>query len=159
MKDNGSICKITLDGTDFCTCKSYPFDPKWYSWKFKGPGLRYELGVCIQTSWILVWMHGPFPPGHWPDICIAHDAIHDELDPLEKYLADSGYCDKRGGFSETPNGLRNRDQHMKARARAWHENVNQLLKNFGIMERRYQHPKCKHGCVFQAVATLVQATI
>jgi len=67
MNDNGSICKITLDATDFRTCKTSPFDPKWYSHKFRGPGLHYEVGVCIQTAWI-VWIHGPFPPGHWPDI-------------------------------------------------------------------------------------------
>jgi len=103
MNDNHSICLITLDGTDFHTYETMPFDPKWYSHKFRGPGLWYEIGICIQTGWI-VWIHGPFPPGMWPDIKIARDAIHDELEPSEKYLADSGYCDRIGGFSETPTG-------------------------------------------------------
>ncbi len=158
MKDNGSICLITMAATDFRTCKSYSFSPKWYSHKFKGPGLRYEVGVCIQTGWI-VWIHGPIPPGHWPDVNIAHDAIHYEMDCGEKYLADGGYRDAAAGYSETPTGQNNPDQRMKARVQARHETVNRLLKNFGILHRTYRHHKSKHGMVFWAVANLVQANI
>jgi len=114
------------------------------------------VGICIQTGWI-VWINGPFPPGPWPDIRIARKALHAELSQGEKYLADGGYRDRKGGFSETPTGLNNNDQRMKARARARHENVNRLFKNFGVLERIYD--KCKHGRVFRAVAHLVQATI
>jgi len=81
-------------------------------YKSHGPGLRYEVGICIQTGWI-VWIHGPFPPGQWPDIKIAHKSI---LEPGETYLADGGYKDRKGGFSETPNSLTNEDQKMKADA-------------------------------------------
>ena len=38
-------CWISLDGTDFRIQEPTPFDPKWFSHKFKGPGLRYEIGV------------------------------------------------------------------------------------------------------------------
>jgi len=158
MNDNGSISLITLDGTDFRTCKTMPFDRKWFSHKFKGPGLCYEVGICIQTGWI-VWIHGPFPPGCWPDIKIAWQSIHDELDPGEMYVADGGYRDKKGGFSKTPNGLNNEDQRMKRRARVRHENVNCLFKNFTILERRYRHRKICHGIVFRACANHVQAGI
>ncbi len=144
MNNNGSISLITLDGTDFRTCKTMPFDRKWFLHKFKGPGLCYKVGICIQTGWI-VWIHGPFPPGCWPDIKIAWQSIHNELDPSEMYVANGGYHDKKGGFSETPNGLNNEDQRMKQRARARHENVNRLFKNFTILERRYRHRKICHG--------------
>ena len=66
MADPGQRCKITVDGTDFRIQEPSPFDPKWYSHKFRGPGLRYEIGVCIKTGWI-VWVNGPFPAGAWPD--------------------------------------------------------------------------------------------
>ncbi len=158
VRANGNVCRITLDGTDFRTGETYPFNKKWFSHKFKGPGLRYEVSICIQTGWI-VWISGPFPPGPWPDIKIARNGLHAELAHGEKYLADGGYRDKKGGFSETPTGLNNSDQRMKARARARHENVNRLFKNFGVLERRYRHDKCKHGRVFHAVAHLVQAMI
>jgi hypothetical protein len=149
---------VTLDGTDFRTCETMPFNPKWYSHKFKGPALRYEIAVCIQTGWI-VWIHGPFPPGKFPDIKIARKSIHHELDVGEKYLADGGYRDGVAGLAVTPTGLNNEDQRMKARARARHENVNRLFKNFAILERRYRHTKSKHGRVFRAVSHLVQASI
>ena len=66
MTDPGQRCKITVDGTDFCNQEPAPFNPKWYSHKFKGPGLHYKIGVCIKTRW-LVWVNGPFPAGAWPD--------------------------------------------------------------------------------------------
>jgi hypothetical protein len=74
MQDNDSICKITLDGTDCKIQEPFPFDPRWYSHKFKGPGQRYEVGLCIQTDWI-VWVNGPFPCGSHSDIKIAREWI------------------------------------------------------------------------------------
>lgn len=74
LGDNGS--KITVDGTDFWIQKQAPFDKKWHSHKFKGPGLRYVLGVNIQLGHI-VWTNGPFPCGHWSDIKIARNCLVD----------------------------------------------------------------------------------
>ena len=68
------------------------FDPKWFSHKFKGPGLRYKVAVCIQTGHI-VWYNGHFPPGDWPDLRIAQDALIYELDNGELALVDRGYRD------------------------------------------------------------------
>ena len=71
MNDNGSRCKITVDGTDFRIREPHPFNKeRWFSKKFKGPGVRYEVGICIQTGWI-VWLNGPFPCGEFPDLKIA----------------------------------------------------------------------------------------
>ena len=47
---NGKTCLITVDGIDFRINEPKPFSKKWYSHKFHGPGLRYEIGVCIQTG-------------------------------------------------------------------------------------------------------------
>jgi len=133
MEDNGSICLVTLDGTDFRIYEQTPFDPKWKSHKFNGPGVRYEVGVCMQTGWI-VWINGPYPAGRWTDLNICRDAICCELDADEKFLAD-GVCSGAHGHSEMPNGLNNDEQCMKAVARARHENVNRLFKHCGILER------------------------
>jgi len=92
MNSNGSICLVTIDGTDFRIFEQMPFDSKWFSQKFKGPGLRYEVGVCIQTGWI-VWINGPFPAGNWTDLNIAHHGVNYRLDCGKKYLADGGYHD------------------------------------------------------------------
>ena len=103
-----------------------------------------------------MWICGPFPPGDWPDLNIARHRITYRLDPGEKYLADGGYRDQYG-YAETPTGRNNDDQRMKAIARARHETINGLFKNFAIMRERYRHNLNKHRRVFKAVANLIQA--
>lgn len=158
--DNGSICKITVDGTDFRISEPGPWNddtsPQWYSHKFKGPGVRYEVGVCIQTGEI-VWLNGPYPCGAWPDLRIARHSLVYALasgEPSEMAVADGGYND---GFEffETPTGVRNDDQRMKSVARARHETINRRFKQFGILDRRFRHSKDQHGLVMWAIANIV----
>ena len=54
--------KAFVDGTDFCIQEPVPFPEKWYSHKFKRPGLRYDVGLSVRSG-TLVWAHGPFPVG------------------------------------------------------------------------------------------------
>lgn len=61
------------------------------------------------------------------DLQIARSWLIFELDDNEKYLADGGYRDGQQ-YSETPNGLNNDDQRMKAAARARHETANRRFK-------------------------------
>ncbi|KAL7565604.1 hypothetical protein ACA910_018966 [Epithemia clementina (nom. ined.)] len=86
----GQRCFTSLDGTDYRIEDPMPFDPKWYSHKFKAAGLQYEVGICIETCWI-VWVNGPFPCGEWPDVNIAQLALHGMLDNNEMYVADGVY--------------------------------------------------------------------
>ena len=92
MQDNESICKMTVDGTDCRIEEPQPFDRQWYSHKFRGPGVRYKIGLYIQTGCI-VWVNGPFPCGSWPDLKIARADIFHKLAPGEKILADGGYIE------------------------------------------------------------------
>lgn len=145
-----------MDGTDFRIYEPSPFDAKWYSHKFKGPGVRYEVGVCIATGHI-VWIHGPFPCGSWPDLRIFRDSMQFALDDGELALADGGY---RGCRScETPSGLNDFDQKMKADARARHETVNRRFKHFFVLGHRFRHPLSRHSACFRAVANLTQLMI
>jgi len=158
LRDNGSICLVSVDGTDFPINEPMPFSPEWYSHKFKGAGLRYEIAICLQTGDI-VWCNGPFPCGSFSDRKIARDEGMEYLMvPGEMYVADGGY---RDGFirAETPNGLNDADQWMKALARARQETVNQRFKNFGICRQRYRHAVEKHGIVFGAVVNISQLII
>lgn len=57
-RDSGNDCLVSVDGTDFRIQQPSVFSKIWYSHKFKGPGLRYEVAVSILTGDI-VWLHGP----------------------------------------------------------------------------------------------------
>ena len=79
---------MSVDGTDFKIQQPQIFDKKWFSHKFKGPGLRYEVALNIQTGDI-VWSHGPFPPGAHTDLAIFLQGLAHKLKPGEKVKADT----------------------------------------------------------------------
>ena len=101
--DKGRTCKVTVDGTDYSILeqpmkgKKRPkgkdgrrlkWNPKWYSHKYEGPGVRYETAVCIQTGDI-VSIEGPFPAGSWPDSKIFNNKLRHMLLDDEMVEADS----------------------------------------------------------------------
>jgi hypothetical protein len=160
MLDNGSQCKITVDSTDFRIMEPSPFDPKWLSEKYNGPGVKYEVAVCIQSGWI-VHTNGPYPCGQWHDLTVARDDLCYRLadsDEDEMALADGGYSDGYS-FFETPTGHNNADQRMKAVARARHETINRRFKLWGVMGQRFRGKPQHHNKFFSAAANLTQFLI
>lgn len=145
---------MTIDGTD-CQIRKY-FNKGYYSFKFKGPGLRYEVGVCIQTGDIC-WVNGPYKCGSWPDISIFRDVLKGLLLPRELVEADAGY---RGDAKcSIPTNARNTAEYSKKKdARSRHETINGYLKKWGVLHRVYCHDLNNHGRCFMAVAVLTQLT-
>jgi muconolactone delta-isomerase len=154
--NNGSRCLASIDGTDFQIQEPSPFNPCWYSHKFRGPGVRYEIGVGLQNGDI-VWVNGPFPCGSHSDRKIANnEGLLASLGPGEYFLADGGY---RGAMADTPTGLNNADQRMKALARARHETVNGRFKQFGCMRQIWRHDLQWHKAAMFAVVNIAQIVI
>ena len=162
-QDNGSESKVSVDGVDFMIREpQYTVGTDdyrmWFSHKFNAAGLRYELGICIQTGDI-VWIAGPFPPGDWPDVTIFQIGMMERLDEGETVEADAGYAgdipvrtpDDFGGSIEW--------KRMKGRARARHETVNGAIKHYAIMTQKYRHSLHKHNSLMKAVCALVQSEI
>jgi hypothetical protein len=81
---------VSVDGTDFQIIEPSPFDEDNYSYKFNGPGLRYEVGVCILSGEI-VWANGPYEPGKWNDLEIFRLHMKHALRPWERVEGDKGY--------------------------------------------------------------------
>jgi hypothetical protein len=46
----GNECLVSVDGTDFQINEPTPFSKGYYSHKFNGPGLRYEIALNIMTG-------------------------------------------------------------------------------------------------------------
>lgn len=55
----GTHCLISIDGMDCMVNEPWPFQKKWYSEKFNGPGVKYEVGISIAQGEI-IWINGPF---------------------------------------------------------------------------------------------------
>ena len=87
--DNESICKVSVDGTDFQIQEPTDFSKVWFSHKFKSAGLRYEVAIAIQTGHV-VWTNGPYPAG-WSDLKIFRDKLKKKLKNGERVEADKGY--------------------------------------------------------------------
>ena len=155
MDDNGSRCKV--DRADFRIMEPKPFDEKWFSKKFKGPGVRHEVGVCIQTGWI-VWTNGPFPCGAFPDLKIAkEEGLVDMFVGDERAVADNGYRGYPEWFDIPWKHLD--DKHQKVRkslVRARHECINRKFKQWGALKQVWRHDLAKHGTVFTAIANIEQ---
>ena len=158
MGFNGSKCLVSIDGTDFVVNEEHPFNSKWFGFKFKNAGVRYEIGICIQTGEI-VWVNGPFPCGSYPDhvIVALPGGLIDNLSLGEQYLCDGVYKYKPGAV--TPTGLNNPDDRMKSIARAWHDTVNSRFKRFGVLRNRFRHHVSKHRCCAWSVFNLIQVEI
>lgn len=150
----GSNVFTSLDGTDFEILEPTPWDPKWYSHKFKGPGLRYEVGLNIITG-DLVQVYGGFPCGAYPDLKIARLNYLNEIMPGELTLADDGYRDPNFVY---PHKYQNTQFHQK-KIMQRHETVNHRLKEFQVLGSRFRHDKYKHSVYFYAVANIVQIKI
>ena len=151
----GNAIRVSIDSIDCRIQEPSPFEEKWYSHKYKGPGIRYEVGVGINGS--IVWVHGGFPCREWSDLKIAQDVILHYLDDGEKLLADGGY---RGDERIiTPDGLNNSVSRIRSVCRARHENINARLKNFNVLSDTYRHNLKKHPMCFHAVANIVQAEL
>ena len=172
-RDNGSICKVTVDGTDFRI--NLPGGgggnfKKYFSHKFKGPALRYEVAISIATGEI-VHIKGPFRPGVMNDLKIFRVGLKKKLKFLkERAEADDGYrgeyffidLPKDGCFHSCPERVPCQGciQHgLKQRLRTRHETCNRRFKSWKILGERYRHELKFHGFVFSAVAVVTQIEI
>ena len=138
---------MSVDGTDFRSQQFKPWSKTWYSHKFEGPGLCYEIGVCILSGSI-VWIHGPFRCGEWPDINIFKHALITYLEQGERVQADNGYR----GYPKVKTPNLGGDQRVDQR----HETVNKRLKQIKCLKNIWRHDLNLHSVSLWAVAVITQ---
>ena len=151
--DIGNICLVSVDGTDFQIYLWGEFLTGWFSHKFKGPGLRYEVALCIRTGHI-VWINGPFPCGQWPDLKTFRSNLMKRLGKNEKVIADDGH---RGELNHIQTPSEENDILQTTRSR--HETVNKRFKQWSILHRVFRHELGKHQSAFGAVAVITQLAL
>jgi hypothetical protein len=113
------------------------------SQKINGAGLKYEVGVCIQTG-DSVWVNEPFKAGKWNDIKLYRRDMKKALCQGEMVEADRGY---RGDETvRCPDTVFSRaDKRAKSKARARHT-------IFCAPSSFFHHDRDLHQFVFDAVA-------
>ena len=143
-----------------------PFWKGWFSHKFQGAGLAYEVATAVTTGKI-IWINGPFPAGKWPDFKIFKRGGLAELvrPDIERGVCDAGYfhCDawlfrppwrsKKG----IELGLPRNDLHEFIRARQ--EQTNSRLHNFNCVGGIFRYDRREHIDWFHAAAVVVQLEI
>lgn len=152
-------CLLALDAFDCMVLEPWPFDTKWYSVKFNGPGVKYELGVCIKTGRI-VWLNVPFPAGK-QDSKICIETLLTLLADDEGVEVDGGYVghDK---FKAPLAASSRRDRKMKSVVRGRLENVNGRIKVFNVLTFPFRHlnPRTemmnKHKMCTEAVVVVTE---
>lgn len=146
---------MSVDGTDFQVPQFFPWSKSWYGHKFNGPGIRYEVALCIRSGRI-VWIHGPFRCGEWNDMKIFRHSLINMLQDGERVETDKGY---RGAPTATrPPDLNNPEKiaTMRETVGRRHETVNRRFKQFRCMKVVWRHSLDFHSASFRAVAVLTQ---
>lgn len=145
---------MTVDCTDCPIAEPVPFSSKWFSYKLKRAGLRYEVAVCIQTGDI-VWINGPFKCGRWNDLMIFRRNLKAKLLPDEMVETDRGYQgDPSCRHADIIASMA--DLIAKKRVALRHETVNSDLKKFECLKLVWSHDRHLHKFAFAAVAVLTQ---
>lgn len=152
------VSLLVVDGADYSCYEPGAwkglFSSSWFSHKHNGPGIRYELATCINTGDI-VWFHGPFPCGSFPDIKIFRLALKRFLLASERVWGDRGY---QGDLKViTPyHPFSKAHQKEMGIARARHETINGRFSDWGALSQVYRHALKKHHLIYSSIAVITQ---
>ena len=153
-------CYLTVDCTDCPVFEPFPFDREMYSHKHNGPGLKYEVAVCIRTGHI-VWINGPFVASV-SDPVIFEIGLSNQIGANEVVEADGVYRGPEKAMMPTM-GINSAARKQKSVARGRHEVVNGRLKQFSVLTTFFRHSKPnkdsmieKHELCFTAIAVITQ---
>ena len=122
--------------------------------------MKYEVGVCLKTSWI-VWINDPFK-GAENDATIFKNGLPTELHEEEAVEADR--CYKGDDKLKLPGiDITSEEKKMKSNRRAQHEAINGRLKQFNVLTTHFRRMKPKregmihkYGMFFNAMAVITQ---
>jgi hypothetical protein len=133
------------------------FNSGWFSHKFNKAGVRYEMATCIVTGNI-VWIHGPFPCGSFPDLKIFRLGIKHVLRRGERVWADKGYRGERVVLTPLTAISQEHKREMDV-ARARHETINGRFTDYGSLNQVWRHDRAKHHLAYESIAVITQLEI
>jgi len=153
---DGTHCRVMERQTP-----TYNRDNAYYSHKFHGAGLNYEVALhCYENK--IVHIKGPDPAGRG-DKAAFRDELHGKIPAGSRAVADNGYrADDLDDSLALPNAHAPKPvRKFLQRARARHETLYSRMKVFSVLSDRFRckHPHDrdpKHKTCFEAVAVIIQ---
>jgi DDE superfamily endonuclease len=145
---------MVVDGIDFQIAEPLKngFSSVWYSQKWNGPGIKYEIATCIKTGKI-VWINGPFPCARFNDLQLYRIGLKGQLTTGERVWGDLGY---KGEYTIITPERAISQNHLRDinRARSRHEAINGRLTQFGSLHQFWRHDLNKHYLVLYSAAVI-----
>lgn len=152
---------VSVDGVHFRIWEPRKFpSTKWYSPKYKKPGLAYEIALSLHHNKV-VWVNGPFPAGeNDKKIFNKPEGLASKLKAGQLAIGDEGYVGEPDKVA-TRNSLASADvKEIKNRSKARQETINSRLKGFGVLNQSFRCTGAgrlpKHKSVFEACLVIVQ---
>lgn len=144
-----------MDGTDCPIEEPRPFSTTWFSHKFKGAALKYEIGVDMDGN--IVWISTPYRGGV-NDKTIFKRGLESVIPVGYLAIANQGYTagPKLSIISEFDS---EEVAIFKKQTLSRHETANKRLKDFACLTTEFRHGVDMHCFVFDAVATICQYNI
>lgn len=155
-----TVSYIVSDCADFHINEPRPFEPKWKSVKFNGPGLKYLIAIAIYSNNIC-FTAGPYPATESESTITKQTLLRHipRRDPIEVDKGPGG--DPRLMSPEIGDSRQKRKLKSICRARV--ENVISRIKTFCCMDGRFRHTDSdsevmmfKHMQCFEAVIVVTQ---
>ena len=171
-------CKFAPLDDMHVRCHEFRCDPNstWWSHKFNGPGVGFEV-VCNPTDkGLMLWASGPHPAGThdltpfrggkkkeqhlWKETALYHN-LPDTL----RLVGDSAYAGQFDKVTTTMDAHSAETKELFARMKSMQETCFKRIKDYKVLRESFRHGKNtkdklkKVGMSFDAVVVLVQLDI
>lgn len=155
--DTGDSCLVYIDGIDFATHQMLKLNrrqrKKWFTYKHRHFGIKYEVGTNIKTGDIVHYV-GPFRAAHH-DVTVFRAFLKDRLPLGERVMADPGYRGDHKVFTQYDCRTCQEKRALKS-VGARHETVNGRVRFFDSMKYMWRHDKKKHHIAFRSSLVCAQ---
>jgi len=168
-------CKFCPVDTIHIRCFEFRCDPdsKWYSHKFHGPGVSFEV-VCDSVSGRILWINGPKPASindcvflrggskDQPESTWDKSALYFHIPTWVKLVGDSAYDYQRDKVTPTLDSHAPGTKKLFARMESMQETCFKRFKDFKVLREAFRHGSGtedklrKIKIAFESVAVLVE---
>ena len=163
-KNNKGFTKrplLTGDCADFHIDEPSPWNSKWYSEKFNGPGVKYLVAIAIYSNNIC-FADGPRYAGSGDESTFYKQTILTEIPEDEPIEVDSGPGgDMRLMGPECGSSRKKRKDKSIIRGRQ--ETIFAMFKHFNVLDTHFHHRYTseakmmrQHKLCFDSVAVIIQ---